>query len=85
MVATLSSGIGGEDPEEDEIPGEHRAPRSLHGWRTRNGLTPGSKALKSATEQGSGRLPSLSSVSFREVRRRVARELRTSSSVLTAR
>lgn len=36
----------GEGPEGDETPGEHRAGRRLHRWRLRNGLAPGSNALK---------------------------------------
>ena len=59
LVATPASGIGGESPGEDEIPGEHRARRWLHRWRMRNGLAPGSNALKSISERGSDQHPCL--------------------------
>jgi len=46
-MATSGRGVEGECPEEDRIPGEHRAtPPATRRWR-RNGLVPGSKALKS--------------------------------------
>ena len=46
-MATSGRGVEGECPGEDEIPGEYRAPPPATRWWRRNGLVPGSKALKS--------------------------------------